>query len=96
MGPTGGYLVGFILAAYTTGFLAERGWDRRFGVTLLAMLAGNGAIFTLGILWLSTFVGLEKAIMVGLVPFLAGELVKMAAAGALLPTGWKILQRFAI
>jgi biotin transport system substrate-specific component len=94
LGPTGGYLLGFIVAAYITGSLAERGWDRKFGTTLLAMLIGNAALFSLGIFWLSGFVGIENALMAGVVPFIAGELVKMAAAGALLPTGWKVLKRF--
>lgn len=96
LGPTGGYLVGFALAAYTTGYLAERGLDRRFGTTLLAMVAGNVVLFSFGIIWLSTFIGMEKAIIAGLAPFVAGELVKIAAAGALLPAGWKLLNRLGI
>jgi biotin transport system substrate-specific component len=93
MGPTGGYLLGFIFAAYITGALAERGWDRKFGTTFLAMLTGNMVLFFMGMIWLSAFVGIEKAIVAGLFPFIAGELFKMVAAGALLPTGWKALKR---
>ncbi|MFQ6100710.1 MAG: biotin transporter BioY [Anaerolineae bacterium] len=91
MGPTGGYLVGFVAAAYVTGLLAERGWDRRVGTTLLAMLLGNAAIYALGLLWLTVFVGIGRVLSLGLYPFIVGDLLKLALAALLLPSGWRML-----
>jgi biotin transport system substrate-specific component len=91
MGPTGGYLVGFVAAAYVSGLLAERGWDRRVGTTILALLIGNGTLYVLGILWLAAFVGLERALPLGLYPFVPGDLLKLATAATLLPAGWRLL-----
>jgi len=90
-GPTGGYLVGFVAAAYVTGLLAEKGWDRRVGTTLLAMLLGNAAIYALGLSWLSAFVGIEQTFPLGFYPFVAGDLLKLALAALLLPSGWRML-----
>ncbi|MGY4707662.1 biotin transporter BioY [Candidatus Bipolaricaulota sp. J31] len=91
MGPTGGYLLGFVAAAWTTGFLAQRGWDRRTWSCILAMALGNLVIYLFGLPWLAFFVGVERAIPLGLLPFLPGDAVKLALAAALLPMGWKIL-----
>ncbi len=94
LGPTGGYLAGFVIAAYVVGLLAERGWDRRAGTTAAAMLVGNLIIYACGVLWLSTFVGgLGPALTAGLLPFLAGDVLKIGAAALLLPGGWKLLGR---
>lgn len=90
-GPTGGYLLGFVVAAYVTGLLAERGWDRRAGTALLAMLLGNGVIYAFGLPWLAVFVGMGRALPLGLYPFVAGDLVKLALAALLLPSGWRAL-----
>jgi biotin transport system substrate-specific component len=92
-GPTGGYLAGFLLAAVAVGWLAERGWARSWTSTLAAMLIGTAIIFACGIGWLSTLVGLPKAIDVGLKPFLLSEAVKIALATALVPFAWRLLQR---
>lgn len=91
VGPTGGYLAGFVAAAYVTGLLAERGWDRRVGTTLLAMLLGNIALYAFGLPWLALSVGIERALVLGLYPFFLGDLVKLALATTLLPSGWKML-----
>ncbi len=91
LGPTGGYLFGCVAAAYITGLLAERGWDRRVGTTLLAMLLGNMAIYAFGLPWLAALVGYSHVLALGLFPFILGDLVKLALAGALLPAGWKVL-----
>lgn len=93
-GPTGGYLVGFVLAATLTGWLAERGWDRRPATTALAMLAGNVAIYLPGLIWLSALIGYEKAIKFGLMPFLASDLIKLALAAAVMPLAWKAIRRW--
>ena len=92
-GPTGGYLVGFALAAATTGWLAERGLDRSMIGTAIAMVAGNVVIYACGLVWLSTFVGMDKAVTFGMAPFLFGDLVKIALATVTLPMIWKFLNR---
>lgn len=91
IGPTGGYLVGFLAAAFLVGMLAEKGWDRRVGTTFLAMLLGNVVIYAFGLPWLTRFVGSEKALALGLLPFIPGDLAKLFLATMLLPSGWKLL-----
>ncbi len=90
-GPTGGYLAGFAIAAYAAGWLAERGWDRHVLTTVAAMLIGNIVIYALGLIWLAQFVGADKAFVAGLYPFIPGDLLKIALAAMLLPSGWKLL-----
>ena len=91
-GPTGGYLVGFVAAAFLVGRLAERGWDRRFGTTLAAMTLGNLVIYGVGAVWLAVFVGgLSRAWSLGVLPFLPGDAIKIVLAAVLLPGGWKLL-----
>jgi biotin transport system substrate-specific component len=94
MGGTGGYLVGFMLAAMLTGWLAERGMDRRPTTTALAMLAGNVAIYVPGVLWLASLIGFEKAVQFGLTPFLASDVVKLLLAAAVMPLAWKAIRRW--
>jgi biotin transport system substrate-specific component len=93
-GPTGGYLLGFVLAAALTGWLAERGWDRKPVNTALAMLAGNVAIYLPGLAWLAALKGSEIAIKYGLMPFLMSDLVKLALAAAVMPLAWKAVRRW--
>ena len=93
-GPTGGYLLGFLLAAAACGWLAERGWDRRIVTTAAAMLIGNVIIYVPGLLWLGALVGWDKPVLEwGLLPFLLGDLFKLCLAAALLPLVWRILGR---
>ena len=99
-GPTGGYLVGFVLAAYLVGALAERGWDRRAGTTVLAMVFGNVVIYACGLLWLSVLVylvgrpfGGRGILAAGLYPFLIGDLIKVALAAILLPSAWRLIRQ---
>ncbi len=92
LGPTGGYLVGFAAAACVTGLLAEKGWDRRIGTTVLAMTLGNVVIYAFGLLWLCCLIGVKTTVLTtGLYPFVPGDLLKIALAAALLPSGWKLL-----
>jgi biotin transport system substrate-specific component len=95
-GPTGGYIVGFVLAAVLTGWLAERRWDRRFSSAVAAMLSGNVVIYLVGLPWLSVKLdtGLEKTFELGLYPFVVGDLLKLYLAGALLPGAWRLVERF--
>jgi biotin transporter BioY len=93
MSPTFGYIVGFVLAAFVIGFLCERGFDRKIETAILAMLVGNVLIYLPGLLWLARFVGLEKVLLVGFYPFLAGDLIKLFLASLILPFGWKIAKK---
>lgn len=92
-GPTGGYLVGFLLAATLIGWLAERGFGRTVASALVAFVAGNAVIFLCGVAWLAVLIGLGPAISGGLLPFLPGEILKTALAVALLPLAWRGLRR---
>lgn len=94
-GPTGGYLVGFVLAAALLGYLARRGWDRRLLSCLLALVLASLAIYLPGLAWLHYGSGLDwqVALSVGLLPFLAGDLVKLAIAAAALPLAWRLVAR---
>ncbi len=94
VGPTAGYLAGFLLAAVVVGWLAERGWDRRIGSTVLMMLMGNLVLYIPGLLWLGWLFGWDKPILEwGLTPFLLGDALKLAIAAAALPVLWRGLQR---
>ncbi len=91
-GPTAGYLLGFIAAACIVGLLAEKGWDRRIGTTVLAMVFGNIAIYAFGLLWLCRLMGINRNVLTaGLYPFILGDLMKITLAAILLPAGWKLL-----
>lgn len=91
--PTVGYLLGFVVAAALAGRLAAAGADRRPGRTLGMMAVGNAAIYLFGVPWLavSTGVGLPRAVALGLVPYLLGDLVKALLAAGLLPAVWRLL-----
>ena len=90
-GPTAGYLLSFPLAAAVTGALAERGWDRRFGTMLAAMLLGSAVILVSGLAVLSLVVPDERLMLAGLLPFLPGDALKAVAAAIVLPTAWRIV-----
>jgi len=94
VGPTGGYLLGFAAAAFVTGWLAERGFDRsRFGA-LLAMSLGMAVIYAFGLLWLGVFVGYNGTLFtLGLTPFILGDALKIALATLSLPMLWSLLQK---
>lgn len=93
MGPTGGYLLGFVIAAALMGWLAERGWGRTLPWAIAAMTAGTVLQLVPGVAWLATLIGWDKAIAAGLTPFLAGAAVKIALAAAVLPLAWRMLER---
>jgi biotin transport system substrate-specific component len=88
LGPTGGYLLGFVAAAWVVGRLAERGLDRRRLTALLAFLAGEIAIYACGLAWLASFVGVREAVLAGLWPFLPGDVLKALLAALALPGAW--------
>jgi biotin transport system substrate-specific component len=89
VGPTGGYLLAFPLAAALTGALAERGWDRRFGTMMVAMLLASGVIFALGLAVLARFVPEGRLLAAGLIPFIPGDVVKAALAALAFPAVWR-------
>ena len=94
MGPTAGYLVGFLLAATACGWFAERGFDRSYFRLFLSLIVGNILIYTPGLFWLGTLIGWDKPVLeYGLYPFIGGDLLKIAMAVLLLPTVWKIVNR---
>jgi len=100
LGPTGGYLVGFVLAAWIVGSLSERSWDRRVLSTVAAMVLGNAMIYACGLAWLLclTYVFAKPVsghvLAVGLYPFLVGDVLKIGLTATLLPSGWKIIRHF--
>jgi biotin transport system substrate-specific component len=96
LGPTGGFLVAYPFAAFLTGWLAERGFDRRYVTSVLAMASGLTLIFACGIAWLAWFaspapVGLPDALRLGLYPFVAVDVLKVLLAATVLPTLWKAI-----
>jgi biotin transport system substrate-specific component len=92
---SGGYLVGFVLAAAVTGFLAEHRWDRRFSSSISLMLTGNVIVYLVGLPWLAVVLdtGLKKTLELGLYPFVPGDIFKLYLAAALLPTAWRVVRR---
>jgi biotin transport system substrate-specific component len=94
-GATGGYLIGFVLAAAVVGRLAELGWDRRIGGSVGATLLGTVVIYATGVPWLAVVTGmtLGEAVATGLVPFLVVDTVKLLAAAAVFPAAWWVVGR---
>jgi biotin transport system substrate-specific component len=95
VGPTGGYLIGFILAAAFVGWLAQREWDRKWLRTLLAFLGGTVLIYAIGLPWLFVALGrlgapdpLQATLAGGLYPFLIGDSIKIVVAAIILPLIW--------
>lgn len=94
LGPTGGYLGGFLAASVLVGWLAARGWGQSLFSTALGMTLGTALLMGCGWLWLAVTLGGEQALMVGIVPFLPAEAVKIALSTCLLPSAWALLRRF--
>ena len=96
-GATGGYLLGFLPAAFIVGWFAERGWDRSSWI-LLPMLLANAIIYIPGLIWLDRWfvvMGFEVSTLdAGLWPFIPGDLAKIIAAALVLPAGWSLVERF--
>jgi len=91
---TGGYLWGFVATAAVVGWLARRGWDRSFRGAVAAMLIGEVVLYAVGVPWLAAALGvsLERALELGLYPFVVGDLLKLFAAAVLLPTAWRLVR----
>jgi biotin transport system substrate-specific component len=95
LGPTGGYLMSYPIAAFVAGYLAERGFDRRYLTSVVAMGAGLAIIFACGVAWMAfgaPRVGLSAAIATGLIPFIPADVVKVCLAATVLPAAWRFLR----
>ncbi len=92
-GPTGGYLMGFVPAAFVVGYLCERGWGRRPWTAAIAMLAGSVVLYIFGLSWLAHFVPGNTLLAAGLTPFIPGDLTKIALVTIALPSGWALVNR---
>lgn len=93
VGPTGGYLMAYPFAAFLVGYLAERGFDRRYLTSIAAMLAGLVVVYAFGVTWLSVSIGVAGAVAAGVAPFIAADIVKVVAAAGVLPGLWTLLGR---
>jgi biotin transport system substrate-specific component len=94
LGPTGGYLFSYPVAAGLVGWLAERGWDRKLVWTAVAMTLGLIVIYAFGVAWLAGFLGdLGTALIQGMLIFIPGDLVKITIAALALPGGWALARR---
>jgi biotin transport system substrate-specific component len=91
-GATLGYLIGFVIAAYVIGLLAERGLERNVRTSLIPFLVGTVIIYICGVAWLAIILGsFGEAIAAGLLPFLIGDTIKLIAAALVLPGAWKFV-----
>ncbi len=95
VGPTGGYLMAYPIAAFVTGWLTERGWDRRYLTSAAAMMLGLGVIYLGGVSWLTVAYthSVPAAITMGLAQFVVFDTLKIAAAALVLPQAWRFLGR---
>jgi len=89
-GPTGGYLIGFILMAAVVGWLNERGWGRSFAWSLASMVVAEFVLYAVAVPWLGFYVGMNHALALGFVPFITGDALKLFLAGIALPTAWRL------
>jgi biotin transport system substrate-specific component len=102
IGPTAGYIWAYVPAAAIIGLAADRGASRSIGKLFAAALAGDVVIFAAGFVWLAWFatlasggtgIGAEKALASGVVPFLLGDLLKIALAALLVPAAWSLFKK---
>ena len=93
LGPTGGFLFGFLFASMIIGELADRGWGKQYFKSVFAMLTGLMVIYAFGIIQLSILKGFDFAIINGLKPFIVGDLYKLILAALALPQIWKLVNK---
>jgi len=92
-GATLGYLIGFVLAAYVVGLLAERGLERSMHTSVIPFLIGTAIIYACGVSWLAILLGgFGKAVTAGLLPFVVGDIIKLVTAALALPAAWKLVK----
>jgi biotin transport system substrate-specific component len=89
---SGGYLWGFVAMGAVVGALARRGWDRTLRSSISAMLIGEIVLYAIGVPWLAaaTGIGIQRALVLGLYPFVVGDVLKLLAAAGLLPAAWRL------
>ncbi len=90
LGPTGGYLIGFVLMAAVVGWLNERGWGRSFAWSLASMVVAEFVLYAIAVPWLGFYVGMDHALALGFIPFITGDALKLFLAGMALPAAWKL------
>ncbi|MER9419193.1 biotin transporter BioY [Mesorhizobium sp. M0306] len=93
LGSTGGYLAGFVVMAAIVGWAADRGWDRHPIKLFNAMLVAEIVMMAMGFAWLALLIGPEKSWQFGVVPFIVGDLIKVALAASLVPAVWSLLKQ---
>ena len=95
IGPTGGYLLGFLAATWVVGSLADRGWGKRLGSSIAMLMAGEGAMYAVALPWLKIVLhtGWSQSLMLGWWPFVPGDLYKLVLAALLLPVGWRVVRK---
>jgi biotin transport system substrate-specific component len=102
LGPTGGFLLGFVAIAFIVGWAADRGFDRSIVKLAGALLAGEVVMMALGFAWLAWFatlssgatgLGIDKAFAAGVAPFILGDLLKLALVALAVPAVWGVLGR---
>jgi biotin transport system substrate-specific component len=89
-GATTGYLFGFMIAAFVTGYLAENGFDRSLWKVFTAMFLGDIILLSFGSIWLA-ILGMQNVLVIGFLIFIPGDIVKILIATLILPTGWKLI-----
>jgi biotin transport system substrate-specific component len=89
LGPTGGYLLGFVAAAFIVGVCAEHGAGRAWQGSLVMLIVGNIVLYVPGVAWLGAYTGMDRAVSLGFTPFVVGDLLKIAA-------GWGMLSGMAL
>ena len=94
IGPTGGFLFGFLIASLFVGELADRGWGKKLFKSIFAMMLGMLIIYLFGIFQLSIIKGFDFAILKGLQPFIIGDFYKLILASILLPQIWKLTKNY--
>jgi biotin transport system substrate-specific component len=100
LGPTGGYIIGFIASAAIVGWAAERSWDRGWYKPIITFIGGSLVVFAFGLPWLAVALGqlglpndLQSVLIAGFYPFIIGGVIKAAIAAALLPALWAAAER---
>ena len=94
IGPTGGYLIGFVAVAFVVGWLMEKSWDRKIWTSILAMLCGSITLYVFGLSWLANFIPQSNILQAGLYPFIIGDLLKVLLAAFIVRGGWTLLQQY--
>lgn len=93
VGPTGGYLAGFVVMAYLTGLAADQGWSRSPFKMAGAMFVGEGIMLTMGALWMGYLFGADKILAWGVGPFIVTDLIKLVIAACIVPAIWGLMKK---